>query len=46
MVQFAAIEAIAASRRSIRLSDAVTGVQREFEKEGKVFRNLVEEAPE
>ncbi len=42
VVQFAAIEAIAAGRKTIRLCDAVKGVQREVEKEGKVFRNLLE----
>ncbi|VVO69546.1 ATP-dependent zinc metalloprotease FtsH [Pseudomonas fluorescens] len=46
VVQFAAIEAIAAGCPAIRLDDAVMGVQREFEKEGKVFRNLLEEEPE
>ncbi|MFC5696170.1 ATP-binding protein [Pseudomonas sp. GCM10022186] len=46
VVQFAAIEAIAAGRLSIQLGDAVTGVQRELEKEGKVFRNLVEQTSE
>ncbi|WP_191637042.1 ATP-binding protein, partial [Pseudomonas fluorescens] len=46
VVQFAAIEAIAAGCPAIRLDDAVMGVQREFEKEGKVFRNLIEEEPE
>jgi hypothetical protein len=43
VVQFAAIEAIAAKRGEITLGDAVRGVQREVEKEGKVFSNLVEE---
>ncbi len=42
VVQFAAIEAIAAGRNTIRLCNAVKGVQREVEKEGKVFRNLLE----
>ena len=42
VVHFAAIEAIAGGRRAIRLSDAVKGIRRELEKEGKVFRNLLE----
>jgi SpoVK/Ycf46/Vps4 family AAA+-type ATPase len=42
VAQFAAIEAIAAGRARIRLGDAVKGVQREVEKEGKMFRNLLE----
>jgi hypothetical protein len=42
IVQFAAIEAVAAGRESIGLADAVKGVRREVEKEGKVFRNLLE----
>ncbi len=42
VVQFAAIEAIAAGRGEIALADAVRGVRREIEKEGKVFSNLVE----
>lgn len=46
VVQFAAIEAIAAGRPTICLADALMGVNREFEKEGKVFRNLVEEVSE
>ncbi|MBI1181885.1 MAG: AAA family ATPase [Alphaproteobacteria bacterium] len=44
IVQFAAIEAIAAGRQSIRLDDAIKGIQREMEKEGKVFRNPFETA--
>ena len=43
VVQFAAIEAIAAGAETIRLADAVKGIQREVEKEGKVFQNLLEE---
>lgn len=42
VVQFAAIEALAAGCTTIGLRDAVKGVQREVEKEGKVFRNLLE----
>ena len=42
VVQFAAIEAIAAGCGEIRLGDAVKGVQREMEKEGKVFRQLLD----
>lgn len=42
VVQFAAIEAIAAGRDAVSLADAVKGVEREMEKEGKVFRNLLE----
>jgi SpoVK/Ycf46/Vps4 family AAA+-type ATPase len=41
VIQFAAVEAIAAGRSEIGLNEAVKGVQREVEKEGKVFRNLV-----
>ncbi len=44
VVQFAAIEAIARGRRTIGIDDAVKGIQREFEKEGKVFKNLLDEA--
>jgi SpoVK/Ycf46/Vps4 family AAA+-type ATPase len=42
VVQFAAIEAIAAGRGEIALADAVRGIRREVEKEGKVFANLIE----
>ena len=42
VVQFAAIEAIAAGRDAVSLADAVKGLEREMEKEGKVFRNLLE----
>jgi len=42
VVQFAAIEAIADGCGEIRLGDAVKGVQREMEKEGKVFRQLLD----
>ncbi len=41
IVQFAAIAAIAAGREEIMIDDALKGVQREVEKEGKVFANLV-----
>jgi hypothetical protein len=40
VVQFAAIEAIAQGRPAVALHDAIKGVQREMEKEGKVFRGL------
>ncbi|WP_317709714.1 ATP-binding protein [Tropicimonas sp. TH_r6] len=40
VVQFAAIQAIAAGRDHISLEDAELGIQREVEKEGKVFRRL------
>jgi SpoVK/Ycf46/Vps4 family AAA+-type ATPase len=43
VVQFAAIEAIAAGRESIHSSDAVKGIRRELEKEGKVFIDLLED---
>jgi hypothetical protein len=43
VVQFAAIEAIAAGRSAIGIDDAIKGIQREFEKEGRVFRDLPEE---
>jgi DNA polymerase III delta prime subunit len=42
IVQFAAIEALAAGRETILLADAAKGLRREVEKEGKVFRNLLE----
>ncbi len=42
VVQFAAIEAIAADQPEIRLEDAIKGIRREVEKEGKMFRNLLE----
>ena len=38
---FAAKKATDEDRRSIRLSDAAKGIQREVEKEGKVFQNLI-----
>ncbi len=38
VVHFAAIEAIAAGRDRIALQDALTGVAREFEKEGRIFQ--------
>lgn len=41
IVQFAAISAIANGRDSIDDDDALKGVQREVEKEGKVFANLL-----
>ncbi|MCY1295776.1 ATP-dependent zinc metalloprotease FtsH [compost metagenome] len=44
IVQFAALAAISAGRNAIRLEEALLGIQREFEKEGKVFRNLLEDA--
>ena len=40
IVQFAAISAIAADREEIGFEDALKGVQREVEKEGKVFAGL------
>ena len=43
VVQFAAIESIAAGSAAIGLRAAVKGVEREFEKEGKVFHNLIRE---
>jgi hypothetical protein len=43
VVQFAAIEAIARGRDAIALEDAVKGIQRELEKEGKVFRNVIDD---
>lgn len=43
IVQFAALMAISAGRNAIRLEEALLGIQREFEKEGKVFRNLLED---
>jgi len=43
VVQFAAIEAIAHGRPAIALEDAIKGVQRELEKEGKVFRNVLDD---
>jgi SpoVK/Ycf46/Vps4 family AAA+-type ATPase len=43
VVQFAAIEAIAHGRPAIAIEDAVKGVQRELEKEGKVFRNVLDD---
>jgi SpoVK/Ycf46/Vps4 family AAA+-type ATPase len=42
VVQFAAIEAIAAGLSAINLDVAIKGIRREFEKEGKVFHNLLE----
>ncbi len=42
IVQFAAIEAIAAGRDTVSLPDALKGAQREIEKGGNVFRNLLE----
>jgi hypothetical protein len=41
VVQFAAIEAISAGLPAIDLAAAVKGVRREFEKEGKVFSELL-----
>lgn len=43
VVQFAAIEAIATGKPAIDLAGAIKGVEREFEKEGKVFQNLIRE---
>jgi hypothetical protein len=43
IVQFAAIAAIADGRETILLEDALRGVQREVEKEGKVFTNVLAE---
>ena len=40
IVQFAAISAIAADREEIGFEDTLKGVQREVEKEGKVFAGL------
>ncbi|MNP17539.1 proteasome-activating nucleotidase [compost metagenome] len=42
VVHFAALAAIAKGRNAIHLDEALLGIQREFEKEGKVFRNLLE----
>ena len=42
VVQFAAIEAISAGLPAIDLAAAVKGVRREFEKEGKVFSELLQ----
>lgn len=38
-VQFLCLAAIAAGRRTLRLEDALTGIRREVEKEGKVFQD-------
>ncbi|CDF83969.1 AAA superfamily ATPase [Pseudomonas knackmussii B13] len=43
VVQFAALATIAKGRNAIHLDEALLGIQRELEKEGKVFRNLLEE---
>jgi len=42
VVQFAAIEAIAQGSGTIGITDAIKGIQRELEKEGKVFRQLLD----
>ena len=40
IVQFAAISAIADGREEIAVADAMKGIQREVEKEGKVFAGV------
>lgn len=40
VAQFAAINALAQGRAEVQISDMELGVQREIEKEGKVFRSL------
>lgn len=42
VVQHACLATIARGSTTLRLSDALRGIQREIEKEGKVFRNLIE----
>ena len=42
VVQFAAIEAIAGGLPAIDLAAAIKGIRREFEKEGKVFSDLLQ----
>jgi hypothetical protein len=41
VIQFALVEAVAAGRDRLSLADALKGAQREIEKEGKVFANLL-----
>jgi AAA+ superfamily predicted ATPase len=41
VVQHACLEAIARQSTTIRLEEALKGVQREIEKEGKVFKNIL-----
>ncbi|RIK26379.1 MAG: AAA family ATPase, partial [Chloroflexi bacterium] len=41
VVQHACIAAIARQSNVIRLDDALKGIQREIEKEGKVFQNVL-----
>ena len=43
VVQHACIEAIARGSDCLRLEDALKGVRREVEKEGKVFKNVIAE---
>lgn len=40
IVQFAGIAALSAGRDAISLQDAIKGIEREFEKEGKIFSAL------
>ena len=42
VVQHACIEAIARNTNLIRLEDTLKGIRRELEKEGKVFKNVIE----
>ena len=44
VVQFAALRAIAGENNEIQLEDALIGIQREYEKEGKLFRNGQDQA--
>ncbi|MFC1879735.1 hypothetical protein ACFLZW_07455 [Chloroflexota bacterium] len=43
IVQYACIKTIARGTDTLCLEDALKGIQREVEKEGKVFRNIIEE---
>jgi AAA+ superfamily predicted ATPase len=43
VVQHASIEAIARNSKVMTLKDALKGVRREVEKEGKVFKNVIKE---
>jgi SpoVK/Ycf46/Vps4 family AAA+-type ATPase len=43
VVQHACLAAISRGSSLIRLADALRGIQREVEKEGKVFRNVLED---
>lgn len=42
IVQYTCLTAIARGEATILLSDALKGIQREVEKEGKIFRNILE----